>query len=142
MHVVPPGADLAVHGPYHQRVAAARLQFVQIGQGAGQVVDVARVEGASAHFCGGDRREGCDGVAVARAPERGVRVVQPMARILRHRDGILRMLGGVDEARQPLHVGVRARYRQRRQAGVSGQRIRRQIRLGQVAAIVLRIDDQ
>lgn len=68
--------------------------------------------------------------------------VEPMVRIQRDGDGRQRGRGDIDEARQPLHVGMRARHRQRGRGGAAGQRIDGEIFRGEVAEIVLRIDDQ
>ncbi len=76
--VVAPAADLAMHRPYHQGVAAARLQLLQVGQRARQVVGVARLEGARAYLAGGDGGERSDRATVAGAPEGGMGDIQPV----------------------------------------------------------------
>jgi hypothetical protein len=142
MHAMAPAADLAMHRPDHQRVAAAGLELVEVGQRAGKGQRVARRELASPHLCRRDRREGRDDTSACGLPEAGVRDVQPMVRVQRDGDRVQLRARLADERRQPHHVGMCPRHRQRRRQARPSDRIERPPRLGQVAEVVLRVDDQ
>ena len=85
--------------------------------------------------------EGRDGTALGILPERRVGDIEEVMRIQRHGDGIQAVLAAVDQSGQALHVGVGAVDRQRG-GKASTLRIDRAIGGGQVAEVVLRVDDE
>ncbi|MDT4871021.1 hypothetical protein FQZ97_1061270 [compost metagenome] len=142
VHVVAPATDLAVHRPHHERVAAGPLQRVEVGQGAGQRGGVAWRVAAGAHLRGSDGGEGAHRFVRAGPPEGGVGNVVALVRIERDDDAGDPCATRVDERRQALHVGVRAAHGQRGSGQGSAHRVGRAPGLGQVAEVVLRVDDQ
>jgi hypothetical protein len=136
MHGLAPAADLAVHRPHHQGVAAAGFQRVDIGLGAGRRHRVARAKGAGAQVGGRDRRERRHRRTITGLPEAGVGDVQPLVAVQRDGDVVQPVGGGVDEGRHPLQVGVCAGHWQRRRLSRGAARRR------QVAEVVLRVDEK
>ena len=134
MQLMAPGAQLAVHRPDHQRVAALGFQRVEIGQHPRQRRRVARLELAGAHLRGGDRREGRDLLPRrVRPPEARMRDVAAVVGVERQRDRVDAVGRAAQQLGHPAQVGVRARHRQGGRALRTG---------GQVAEVVLRIDQQ
>lgn len=136
MDTVAPAAHFAVHGPDHQRVAAARFECIQIVQAALQGLGVARPEHARPHLCRRDRGERCHIAAIALLPEGRVGDVVALVRVQRHRDGIhLRCLAPNPSA-QPLHVGMGASHGQAGALAAGAPVVR------QIAEIVLGVYEQ
>jgi DNA-binding FrmR family transcriptional regulator len=142
VHAVAPGADLAVHRPHHQRVAAAGLEFVEVGQRPRQGGGVARLEYAGADLGGSDGRERGHGAALRVLPERRMGDVDVMVRVERDRDLVQPGAGGADERGGALHVGMGAGHGQGGRDGRAGERVRGAVAGRHVAEVVLRVDDQ
>ena len=137
-----PAADLAMHRPDLQAIAAAGFERVEVGLGARQLGAVTRRVSARAKLGGADRRERRHRRARAAAPERRVRDVDPVVRVQRDGDRRQRRNVGAHKSRQPQHVGMRTGHSQRRRQALSAHRVDRAVAFGQVAEIVLRVDDQ
>lgn len=133
MHAVAPAADLAVHGPDHERVAALGFERIQVDEHARQRLRVARCEGARAHLGCGDRSEGRDIAAVAALPEAWVGDVKALVRILGEADLADAIALSANERGEPLHVGMCTGHGQRGHPGDLG---------GKVAEIVLGVDGE
>ncbi len=142
MHVVAPAADLAMHRPHHQRVAAAALELVDVGQRPGQGSGVARTVVAGIDLCRGDRCERLHTGAIARLPERGVRNVEPVVRIQRNGDTRNALRPLADELGHPQHVGMGTRNRQCRLQLRARGCVCRKPAGRKVAEVVLRIDQE
>ena len=156
--VVAPAADFAMHRPHHQAVAALGLQRIQVGQHAEQHGGIggglpghtglhrtlpfgpfpALHHGcwhkrSGPHLRGGDGGEWGHRRAIARAPERGVGNVHAVVRVEGDDDVIQPCAAALDEIGHAPHVGIGPGHR---------QRWRTQGRGGQVAEIVLGVDEQ
>jgi hypothetical protein len=123
-------------------VAAIGFERVEVGLHARQLGIVARQVGTGAKLGGADRREWRHRRTRAAAPKRRMRDVDPVMRVERDGDCRQRRRVGAHKSCQPQHVGMRTGHSQGRRQSLSAHRIDRTVVLGQVAEIVLRIDDQ
>ena len=142
MHAVAPAADFAMHGPDHECVAALRLQRVQVLQRAWQHGTVARRKGSSPHLRGGNGSERGDRTAIAAQPEGRMGHVVALVGIEGDGDVVDAFTLHTDEACQALHVRVRTRHGQRRGYYRSTGRIAPMPLAGQIAEIILGVDDE
>ena len=97
---------------------------------------------AIAHLGRRDRRERADAAARAGLPEGRVGDVKAVVRVQRQRDGRDAGRAFADQPGQAQHVRMRAGDRQRRSKRLPGQRVERAPVGGQVAKVVLRVDEE